>query len=259
MANLVGIFLQGLLLFMDSMTVIYFIDHHGLSEEKAGLMFAIPYIGFSASFLVYPIVVHRFPTRTLIFFSLFLTSFFALLWGPSKLLSMPDNYQIMVAGSTLSRFCNGLGFASVLPEMAEACLQHFDIRHLPPEIADKNGTMFSAGIAIGCIVFSQTVSILYGAGVAYRTITDAFGILGLFLSILYISVVFERGAGLFALKPVDAAVDKEEKPAAQEEEVVTRRGTYDVEMSKRGLVACHEEQKGESVRLEDIGVEADQL
>ena len=260
MASLEGIFVLGFLLLMDSVTVIYFLDYHGLSEEQAGLMFSIPFIGFTVSFMVYPFIAHRFHPRTLLFFSLFLTSFFVLLlWGPSKLLGMPDNYQAMVAGSTLGRFCTGFGFASVLPELAEACLEHFDIHHLPPEIADKNGTMFSAIIAIGSVVFPQVVSILFGAGIAYRTITDAFGIIGLLFATLYISVVFERGIGLFALKSVDAAAANVEKPAAQEEEAVTRRREDDVEMSRRGLVAVGEERKGESVRLDDIGVEADQL
>ena len=119
MACLDGIFVQGYQSLMDSLTVIYFVEYHGLSEEKAGLMFSIPYIGFTFSFILYPFVAHCFHPRTLLFFSFFLTSFMILLlWGPSKLLSMPDNYQAMVAGMTLGRFCTGFCFASVLPEMA---------------------------------------------------------------------------------------------------------------------------------------------
>ena len=119
MVNLDGLFVLGFLLLMDSVTVIYFVDYHGLSDEKAGLMFSIPYFGYAVSFIVYPFITHRFHPRTLLFFSLFLTSFTVLLlWGPSKLLSMPDNYQAMVAGMTLGRFCTGFCFASVLPEMA---------------------------------------------------------------------------------------------------------------------------------------------
>ena len=122
------------------------------------------------------------------------------MWGPSKLLGMPNRYDMMIIGGTIGRFFLGFGFCSILPELAEGCLEKFDIKQLPPEIADKTGSMLSIIIAVGGTTFPQSVGILYGGGIDFRTIMDAFGIVGLTFSFIYILRVYEQGIGLFSCK-----------------------------------------------------------
>ena len=56
MACVLGVFVLGFLQLPNIIAVIYYTDHHGLSEEAAGIFFSIPFIGFLASFMISPFV-----------------------------------------------------------------------------------------------------------------------------------------------------------------------------------------------------------
>ena len=54
------------------------------------------------------------------------------------------------------------------------------------------------------------LGVLYGEGVHYRALTDAFGIFGIIFSVVYIVAVYQSDAGLFRLipKPVTEKEDQ---------------------------------------------------
>ena len=101
MGALEGMLVLGFLMLMDSVTVVYFMDHHGLSEEEAGsifsndsvlgLMFSTPYLGWTVAFIVYPFMADRVRPRVFLFLAVFLCALTVLIaWGPSKMLQMPE-------------------------------------------------------------------------------------------------------------------------------------------------------------------------
>ena len=92
MATFVGVFVIGYMVLMDAVTTVYFVEEHGLSEEKAGTasylmclgyLFSITYLSYPISYLVYPFIPMK--PRAFIFLSLFSTSLMILLlYGPSQ-------------------------------------------------------------------------------------------------------------------------------------------------------------------------------
>ena len=94
MATFVGVFVIGYMVLMDAVTTVYFVEEHGLSEEKAGTasflmclgyLFSITYLSYPIPYIIYPLIPLQ--PRAFIFLSLFTTSIIVLvLYGPSMIL-----------------------------------------------------------------------------------------------------------------------------------------------------------------------------
>lgn len=114
--------------------------------------------------------------------------------------------MLIIAGMTVGRFFIAFVFVAVIPEISQSSLKAFNIHHIPPEIGDKIGAIFTAAIATGAVVFPYGCSLM-NEGLDYRLVTDIFGIFGIGFSVLYILIVFEKGVFSCAREKVTADED----------------------------------------------------
>ena len=62
-------------------------------------------------------------------------------YGPSRLLHMPNKFEIVIAGMIGGKFFNAFGFNSMIPALTDACLEHFKLDQAPSVIADRVGVI----------------------------------------------------------------------------------------------------------------------
>ena len=116
------------LIMVDPVITLYWQEEFGLSEGFAGQMYAITYAGLSATQFFNPFIYRFFHPRLLIFLSLFFeSSLVFLLYGPSRLIGMPNRWQLAVAGMIAGKFANGFGYLAIMPEIVESCRDAFSL------------------------------------------------------------------------------------------------------------------------------------
>ena len=113
------------------------------------------------------------------------------------MLHMPNRIELMIVGMSCSNALNAISFIVVIPEISEATVDGFCLRHLPPEMGDKVGAVFSFSISVGSVLYPLSMGYMVEI-LDYRWCTDVFGLVGLSFSLLYLFVVYDKG--MFSLQ-----------------------------------------------------------
>ena len=119
---------------------------------------------FSGNFIGY--VIDKAPRRIFMFFAFLLVSVGLFMMGPSDLLGLPKNIELLYVGTGIIGLASGFVFIPILPEVIESVyinkqLVEGDNENLDNIINDKAAALYGLFYAIGAIISPFIGSVIY--------------------------------------------------------------------------------------------------
>ena len=159
--------------FVEPVLALRLKETYGFKDSVISLFFVIHFLGYLIFSPLIQFIPKRFDKKMIMIFGTFIAFVTLIFYGPSKMLSLPEDWHLMVIGLILMGCAITFCLIPALPEMIKSVEKDFD--NSKGELNDVASGVFNTALGIGQVSGPLVGSLLTNQ-LGFRETTDILSI-----------------------------------------------------------------------------------